>query len=72
MAKDLRLIYEAATEEEGASALDGFSERWDRRYPHVSASPILTKNKNKLTYAEIRMLTPISQKLKKRCGIFIY
>jgi putative transposase len=38
MAKDLRLIYEAATEEEGASALEEFSERWDKRYPHVSAS----------------------------------
>ncbi|MGD8540063.1 MAG: IS256 family transposase [Candidatus Aminicenantes bacterium] len=38
MAKDLRLIYEAATEEEGSSALDDFAEKWDKRYPHVSAS----------------------------------
>jgi putative transposase len=38
MAKDLRFIYEAATEEEGASALEQFSEKWDKRYPHVSVS----------------------------------
>jgi len=38
MAKDLRRIYEAATEEEGAAALDDFSEKWDKRYPHISAS----------------------------------
>jgi putative transposase len=38
MAKDLRLIYEAATEEEGAAALDEFAEKWDKRYPHVSVS----------------------------------
>jgi transposase-like protein len=38
MAKDLRLIYKAATEEEGSAALEEFSERWDKRYPHVSAS----------------------------------
>jgi putative transposase len=38
MAKDLRLIYEAATEQEGLAALDQFSEKWDKRYPHVSAS----------------------------------
>jgi transposase-like protein len=38
MAKDLRYIYEAATEEEGASALEEFSEKWDERYPHVSVS----------------------------------
>lgn len=38
MAKDLRHIYEAATEEEGAAALEEFSEKWDDRYPHISAS----------------------------------
>jgi putative transposase len=38
MATDLRLIYEASTEEEGRAALDDFSEKWDKRYPHVSTS----------------------------------
>lgn len=38
MAKDLRNIYEAATEQDGAAALDAFSEKWDKRYPHISAS----------------------------------
>ena len=38
MAKDLRRIYEAATEKEGAAALDEFSDKWDKRYPHISAS----------------------------------
>jgi len=38
MAKDLRKIYEAATEKDGAAALDEFSEKWDKRYPHISAS----------------------------------
>ena len=38
MAKALKYIYEAATEEEGAAALNDFSETWDKRYPHVSAS----------------------------------
>ena len=38
MAKDLRDIYEAATELDGAAALDKFAEKWDKRYPHVSAS----------------------------------
>lgn len=38
MAVDLRRIYEASTEEEGAAALTEFSEKWDKRYPHVSAS----------------------------------
>jgi len=38
MAKDLRTIYEAATEQEGAAALDRFAEKWDKRYPHISAS----------------------------------
>ena len=38
MARDLRCIYEASTEEEGSGALTEFSEKWDKRYPHVSAS----------------------------------
>ena len=38
MAKDLRAIYEAATEQDGAAALDQFAEEWDKRYPHISAS----------------------------------
>jgi transposase-like protein len=38
MAKDLRTIYEAATEQEGAVALEKFAEKWDKRYPHISAS----------------------------------
>jgi putative transposase len=38
MAKDLRRIYEAATEQEGAAALEEFSAKWDKRYPHISAS----------------------------------
>jgi transposase-like protein len=38
MAKDLKQIYTAATEEEGAAALEEFSEKWDKRYPHVSVS----------------------------------
>ena len=36
--RTLRFIYEAATEEEGAAALEEFSEKWDKRYPHVSVS----------------------------------
>ncbi|MCJ7582557.1 MAG: transposase [Candidatus Aminicenantes bacterium] len=36
--KDLRFIYEAATEEEGAAALEQFSQKWNKRYPHVSIS----------------------------------
>jgi len=38
IAKDLKLIYKAATEKEGSAALDDFAEKWDKRYPHVSAS----------------------------------
>lgn len=38
MAKDLKLIYTAATEEEGTAALEEFSERWDKRYPHSQTS----------------------------------
>jgi len=38
MAKDLRDICEAATEQDGAAALERFAEKWDKRYPHISAS----------------------------------
>jgi putative transposase len=38
MAKDLRRIYESATEQEGAAALEEFSAKWDKRYPHISVS----------------------------------
>jgi len=38
MAKDLRRIYEAATEKAGAAALEEFSEKWDKRYSHISVS----------------------------------
>jgi len=38
MAKDLRAIYEAATEQEGTVALEEFAEKRDKRYPHISAS----------------------------------
>ena len=38
MAKDLKFIYKAATEKEGSAALDDFAEKWDKRYPHISAS----------------------------------
>jgi putative transposase len=38
MAKNLRRIYEAATEEEDSAGLAEFSEKWDKRYPYVSAS----------------------------------
>lgn len=38
MATDLKLIYKAATEEEGSAALGDFAGKWDKRYPHVSAS----------------------------------
>jgi len=38
MARDLKYIYEAATDEEGFAALEEFAEKWDKRYPHVSVS----------------------------------
>jgi putative transposase len=38
MPKVLRLIYEAATEEVGSAALEQFSEKLFKRYPHVSSS----------------------------------
>ena len=38
MAKDLRRIYEAATEKEGAAPPEEFSGKWDKLYPHIFAS----------------------------------
>jgi transposase-like protein len=38
MARDLRRIYEAATEKEGEAALEQFAEKWDKRYPHIAVS----------------------------------
>ena len=35
---DLKLIYQAVTEEEALLALDRFSERWDVKYPQISRS----------------------------------
>jgi len=35
---DLKLIYQAVTEEEALLALDNFSDRWDDKYPQISRS----------------------------------
>jgi transposase-like protein len=35
---DLKRIYQAVTEEEALLALDGFSDRWDDKYPQISRS----------------------------------
>lgn len=35
---DLKLIYQAVTEEEALLALDNFSARWDGKYPQISRS----------------------------------
>ena len=35
---DLKLIYQAVTEEEALLALDNFSARWDAKYPQISRS----------------------------------
>lgn len=35
---DLRNIYEAPTEQAGLEALDGFAEKWDKKYPMISKS----------------------------------
>ena len=35
---DLKLIYQAVTEEEALMALDNFSTRWDDKYPQISRS----------------------------------
>ncbi len=34
VAKDLRVIYQAATLEQAEAALDRFAEHWDKQYPH--------------------------------------
>ncbi len=36
--KDLKQIYQSATEEEALLALDKFAERWDEHYPQISRS----------------------------------
>ena len=36
--KDLKTIYQAINEEQALKALDGFSARWDDKYPSISAS----------------------------------
>jgi putative transposase len=38
VAADLRKIYTAATEEQGAKELDEFSHTWDEKYPYISKS----------------------------------
>lgn len=35
---DLKLIYQATTEDQALQALDQFSERWDGKYPQISKS----------------------------------
>ncbi len=35
---DLKLIYQASTEEEALLALERFSEKWDEKYPQISRS----------------------------------
>lgn len=36
--KDLKTIYQAINEEQALKALDAFSQRWDDKYPSISAS----------------------------------
>ena len=36
--KDLKQIYQSATEEEALLALEQFAERWDKQYPQISKS----------------------------------
>lgn len=38
LAKDLKLIYEAPTEEEGLRQLDLFAQNWDEKYSYISRS----------------------------------
>ena len=38
LAKDLRLVYTANTEQDALRALDDFADKWDDRYPSVSRS----------------------------------
>ena len=36
--RDLKLIYQAATEAEAQTQLDAFAEKWDGKYPQISKS----------------------------------
>lgn len=38
LAKDLKPIYKALNEKEGLKNLEIFSEKWDKKYPHISKS----------------------------------
>ena len=38
VAKDLKSIYTAPTEDEGLNALKEFGKKWDNKYPHISKS----------------------------------
>lgn len=35
LAKDLRLVYEADTEEQALQSLEYFNEKWGKKYPHI-------------------------------------
>jgi len=36
IAADLKIIYQATTEEKALLSLDEFAERWDDKYPQIS------------------------------------
>ena len=36
--RDLKTIYQAATEAEASAALDAFAETWDEKYPQIAKS----------------------------------
>jgi transposase-like protein len=38
VAEDLKSIYNAVNEDSALSALDSFSKKWDKKYPHISKS----------------------------------
>ncbi len=38
VAADLKLIYRASSEDAGLQALEAFGVKWDKKYPHISAS----------------------------------
>lgn len=38
VAKDLKLVYGAATEQEAVSSLDAFEKKWVKKYPHIVKS----------------------------------
>ena len=38
LANDLKTIYKANTEQGGLAGLNKFEEKWDKKYPHISAS----------------------------------